>query len=85
MALCDHLLEAGSCADCYPRPGAASPPRPEYGPWFEAGYYSSCSGCESVIKPGDMARHDGYGSYLCSGCGNTGPGVVTVTVSGGML
>lgn len=85
MALCDHLMEAESCADCHPRPRARDRPPPEYGPWFEAQHYSVCPECEAVIRPGESIRHDGYGGYLCVGCGNTGPGVFTVHVTGNML
>lgn len=83
MALCEHFLDPGSCTDCRPR--AAAPPPPDYGPWFEASYTGVCSGCDHMIRPGDQARHDGYDGYLCAACGDTGPGLTTVTVSGGLL
>jgi hypothetical protein len=38
-----------------------------------------------MIRPGDQARHDGYDGYLCAACGDTGPGLTTVTVAGGLL
>jgi hypothetical protein len=85
MALCDHLLEAETCADCNPRPGITVSPPPGYGPWFEARHWSLCPGCETTVRPGDMIRADGCGEYLCSHCGASGPGVSTVRVSGNML
>jgi hypothetical protein len=82
MALCDHFMEAETCADCRPRQPAD---RPQYGLWFEAAYYGRCTGCEETIRPGEMIRHDGIDGYLCRYCGDTSPGVQSVQVTGNLL
>ena len=70
--LCKHDLNPASCADCNPPSWRETALAPEYGPWFTAGYYGSCTDCDSDIEPGDTIRADGEGGYLCQVCGQTG-------------
>jgi len=78
------LIEEGSCPHCLtqrhlsPAPGCRSTFgvatedgvawEPAPGPWFEARERLVCRwGC--VIDPGDAARADGLGHFLCADCG----------------
>ena len=70
MAQCMHLISpAESCIDCNPVPAARIPVPELWGPWFTAGYDSSCAGCGDGILAGDKIRADGQGGYLCESCG----------------
>jgi hypothetical protein len=60
-------------------------PPPEHGLWHTTHISGNCSGCHQVIRPGDIIRHDGLGGYLCTECGDTGPGLRTVRVLGELL
>jgi predicted RNA-binding Zn-ribbon protein involved in translation (DUF1610 family) len=45
----------------------------------------NCPECGRALLAGDIIRHDGTGGYLCSDCGDTGPGVHVVRVRGDLL
>ncbi len=63
-------LLADQCAHCRPKPAADPFEAPStLGPWFTASYASECAGCFGGIEPGDRARADGHGEYLCLDCG----------------
>ena len=77
MAECAHLIDRDSCADCRDRPVL----RPDYGPWFEAGWPGECAGCYGEITIGDAIRSDGNRGWLCSSCGDRGGGLREVRPS----
>lgn len=67
MVICIHDLEQRSCGVCS-QPRRPAPPPRRLGPWFSARYESECD-CGEPIRPGDDARSDGDGGWLCADCG----------------
>lgn len=70
---CIHDLRPADCSFCKPKPA----PRPafaqpaELGPWITASYCTDCAGdCGGEICPGEEARSDGAGGWLCWSCGD---------------
>lgn len=78
MSVVDPCERHGVSNCAYCRPTTASVQRdaltrPLRGPWFIARFSGPCSGCDSKeIQPGDEARADGEGGYLCTDCGHDG-------------
>jgi hypothetical protein len=68
-ARCRHDMYVSQCGICCPPAGPPPARALDPGSWFTARYHGRCSLGDEHIHPGDLARGDGEGGYLCESCG----------------